>query len=372
MIWKFPYYDIKTGIDWAGIEKRFDWFREMESIPQDAEWHAEGNVQIHTKMVCEAMVNLPEFQELNEQDKHIMFTSALFHDVEKRSTTAEEERYGRMCIVAPKHAQKGEYTTRLVLYKDIPTPFHIREEIAKLVRYHGVPLWKDDKLERTVVEVSMFISNYLLAMLSKADVLGRICPDSNELLEKIEFYKMCADEYHCLHTAKPFATNLARYHYFSKKTFIDYVPYDETKFTVNMLSGIPGSGKDTYIKNNLSGEVISLDDIRRELKIKPTDSKGNGQVIQEAIERCKVLMRKKTDFTFNATNITKELRAKWLNLFEEYGAKVNIHYIEVPYLTLMKQNSNREYGVPTDKVESLIAKLEMPTVKESHDVIYHV
>ena len=53
MIWKFPYYDIEKGIDWDGIEDNFDWFRNMELVPQDKVWHKEGNVQIHTKMVCD-------------------------------------------------------------------------------------------------------------------------------------------------------------------------------------------------------------------------------------------------------------------------------------------------------------------------------
>lgn len=372
MIWKFPHYDIKTGIDWISIEKNYDWFRDMANIPQDTIWHAEGNVQIHTKMVCEAMVALPEFQELDEQYKHIMFTSALFHDVEKRSTTCEVEQDGRICVKAPKHAQRGEYTARLVLYKDIPTPFEIRELVCKLVRYHGEPLWKDEgSLQKTVVESSMFLSNYLLAMLSKADVLGRHCPDQKELLDKIDFFLMAAEEYDCMHNAKGFITDMSRYHYLTKDTYIDYVPFDETKFKVIMLSGIPSSGKDTHIMNgNYMMDVISLDDIRREMKIKPTDSKGNGRVIQEAQERVKVKMRKHESFIFNATNITKDLRGKWITLFEEYGGKVEIHYIEVPYNTLLKQNSKREYGVPTNIVEKLIAKLEIPTVKEAETICY--
>lgn len=368
MIWKFPYYDINSGIDWESIAKKFDWFREMETIPQDHIWHAEGNVQIHTKMVCEELIKLPEFQELSEQDKHIMFTSALMHDIEKRSTTAREERDGRMCIVAPKHAKKGEYTARQILYKDIETPFHIREEICKLVKYHGEPLWKNNDLERKVVEISMFISNYKLAMLSKADVLGRHCPDKEILLEKIEYFKLAAETYDCLHEAREFETPLSRYHYLNKDTFIDYVPYDETKFNVILISGIAGSGKDFYINKNFNLPVISLDNIRREWKVKPTDSNANGRVIQEAMERAKVLMREKKDFIFNATNITKDLRNKWISLFEEYGGKVDIHYIETPYKELVKQNIDREYPVPTNVVEGMIKKIEIPSVEECVDV----
>lgn len=368
MIWKFPYYDINSGIDWVSIQKNYDWFREMEDIPQDKIWHSEGNVQIHTKMVCEALINLPEFKELDEQDKHIMVTSALMHDIEKRSTTAFEERDGRMCVVAPKHAKKGEYTARQILYKDIVTPFHIREEICKLVKYHGEPLWKNADLERTVVEISFYTSNYKLAMLSKADVLGRICPDTLILLDKIEFFKLAAETFGCLHGKRMFESDLSRYHYFTKETFIDYVPYDETKFNVILVSGIAGSGKDYYINKNITLPMISLDAIRREKGIKPTDSKGNGQVIQEAMELCKVKMRKKESFVFNATNITKDLRNKWISLFEEYGAKVDIHYIETPYKDLLKQNVDREFPIPTEVVHNMIKKLEIPEFNECNDI----
>ena len=92
MIWKFPHYNVANGIDWYMIEDTYGWFREMKDVPQDSIWHAEGDVQTHTKMVCEALINLPEFLELSEQDKHIIFTAALLHDVEKRSTTTTDRK----------------------------------------------------------------------------------------------------------------------------------------------------------------------------------------------------------------------------------------------------------------------------------------
>ena len=133
-MWKFPHYEVGQPIPWDKLESEFDWLRDMEKVAQDVLWHAEGNVLIHTKMVVEALVNHPEFQLLSEQDKHILFASAMFHDVEKRSTTTFEEIDGTMRIVAPGHAEKGERTTRTILYKDIPTPFDIREKICKLVK----------------------------------------------------------------------------------------------------------------------------------------------------------------------------------------------------------------------------------------------
>ena len=84
MIWKFPQYEIDQPINWNAIESEYTWFRDMKGVPQDAIWHAEGDVHTHTKMVVEALVQLPEFKTLSEQDKHILFTGALFHDIEKK------------------------------------------------------------------------------------------------------------------------------------------------------------------------------------------------------------------------------------------------------------------------------------------------
>ena len=376
LIWKFKHYNSDTNIvDWKGIENDFDWFRDMADVPQDEIWHSEGNVQIHTKMVVEALIGLPEFQELNEQDKYIMVVSALMHDIEKRSVTTTEEIDGKIRIVAPRHAQRGERTARTILYKEYATPFHIREEICALVRYHGVPLWGIDAIgwEHNLIKISLRLRNNLLKMLSKADVLGRICPDQEELLFSLGIFHICCDEVECYEDPRQFKSDLGRQHYLRTKEYVDIEPYDVDKFTVYMVSGIAGSGKDTFIKNNYPDlDMISLDGIRREMKVKPLDKKGNGRVYQEAKERCKIQMRKRTDFIFNATNITKDMRGKWINLFEEYGGKVVIEYIEVPYKTLISQNHNREYKVPEKVIDKMVDKLEIPWMNEAVDVTYNV
>ena len=91
----------------------------------------------HTWRVIEELQKLPGYLALTEQDKEILWTAALLHDVEKRSTTVIEEDGS---ITAKGHARKGEYTVRTFLYKDVSTPFIIREKIASFVRFHGLPL----------------------------------------------------------------------------------------------------------------------------------------------------------------------------------------------------------------------------------------
>ena len=369
-IWKFPFYDIDRGIDWEGIEQRFDWFKDMKGTHQDKIWHAEGDVQIHTKMVCEALIALPEFAVLTEQEKHILFTSALMHDIEKRSTTCEQVIDGEVRIKAPKHAQRGEFTARQILYKEVETPYQIREHICKLVRLHGIPLWKNgDKLEKSIISASFGLKVRLLIMLSKADILGRDCGDKGPLMEKLEFFELVATDLCVLDSHYKFEGREHRYSFLSRDSNLGYIPYDDSKFEVHMMCGIAGSGKDTYIKNNLFDlPMISLDEIRREMNIKPTNKKGNGRVYQEAKERCKVLMRERESFVFNATNIVADTRGKWVKLFEAYGGKVTIHYIEVPYKKLLKQNHNRVYKVPEKVIEKMISNLEIPTFDEVYDV----
>lgn len=139
------------------------------------------------------------------------------------------------------------------------------------------------------------------------------------------------------------------------------------------MSALPGSGKDTYITKNLSTyPVISLDNIRKELGVKPTDKSGNGRVIQLAKERAKEYMRKHQSFVWNGTNITAQLRGQLIDLFTSYGGKVKIIYIEVPYKKLLQQNNNREASVPEPAIQKMINKLEIPQVDEACDIDYFV
>lgn len=374
-IWAFPLFNPKQPIDWRALEDRFDWFSDMRGVPQDAAWHAEGDVFTHTKMVCEALAGLAEFQNLPIQEQYILFSAALLHDVEKRSTTYEELINGKTRIISPKHAKKGEFTARKILYADLDTPFAIREQIAKLVRLHGLPLWAIEKAEpdKAVIAASLNVNLKHLALLAEADVLGRICIDKDDILLRIDLFRELAKENGCFEQPYPFANNLARFNYLNRENALpDYMPFDDAAFEVNMMCALPGSGKDAFISRHLSDmPTLSLDDIRRRHKIDPTDKKGTGRVIQFAKEEAKDLLRRRQDFVFNATNITADMRGKWLNLFHDYGARVKIHYIEVPYRQLLAQNHNREFKVPEKVIESLLGKLEIPTYKEAREVLFH-
>jgi predicted kinase len=213
-----------------------------------------------------------------------------------------------------------------------------------------------------------------LALLAKADVLGRVCDDAEEMLFRIDLFKELCLENHCFGKARKFPSNYGRYLYFNKtESSPDYEPYDDLKFEVIVMCALPGSGKDTYLAHNLKDlPSLSLDDIRREYKISPLDKKNNGRVIQMAKEKAKEFMRKRSTFVFNATNITRDMRSKWIQLFTDYGARVRIVYLEVPYTRLKKQNANRPYPVPEKVIDRMIDKLEVPNYREAHEIEFVV
>jgi predicted kinase len=359
--------------DWATLEQQFSWVADMKYVKQHNRHHAEGSVDIHTQMVLDALTKSNNYKLLPEQQQEIIWAAALMHDIEKRSTSID---MGNGRISADGHARKGEYTVRSVLYKDISTPFYIREQIASLVRHHGFPLWfleKENPLKK-VIEVSLRTDTQLLKYLSEADIKGRICDDGNSLLESLEYFEIFCKENDCWAKAKEFKTLAARFHYLnSENSYIDYIPFEDFRCKVTLLSALPGMGKDHYLQNiDKDIPVVSLDAIRRKYKILPTDKSGNGRVIQEAKETAREYLRKNQDFIWNATNITRQIRTQLIDLFAEYGAKTEIIYIEKPYKIWRKQNREREYALPEDVLDKMLQKLEIPQLSEAHEIKYIV
>jgi len=366
-------WTISENKQWANLESRFDWVNRMKEVPQDPRYHAEGDVAIHTQMVLKALQNEATFQKLSAQDREILWAAALLHDVEKYSTTVYETDGS---ITSNGHARKGAQFARQLLYFNEPAPFAIREQIVGLVRYHGLPIWLFEKSDplKVLVKASMEVNLEWLCLLARADMLGRICNDQEEMLYRIACFEEYCKENQCWGNARRFESNQAQMYYMQNEdAYLDYIPFETPEAEVILMCGLPGAGKDSYIKAHYNDwPIISLDGIRNEKGISPTDKVGNGRVIQEAKERARVFLRKQQSFVWNATNTTSQMRMQLIDLFLTYKAKVNIVYIEVPYHSLHNQNKNRDAVVPAGVIDKLVRKLEVPALWEAHNVVYRI
>ncbi|MCE9553220.1 MAG: AAA family ATPase [Planctomycetes bacterium] len=353
---------IDDVLAWASDQP---WCRAMANCQQDADWHAEGDVWTHTKMVCSQLPRVEGWESLSPRERTLLLFTALFHDSAKPLTSRLDLETGR--IQSPRHAVKGEQLARNVL-RELQCELVTREEIARLVRYHGRPAFLLSKPNpgHEVVSLSWLVSNKLLFMFALADTRGRDTESMSRPEENVHFWKLAAEEYDCFEKPYAFANDQARFLFYRRPNpELHYVPHEEYRCTVTMMSGLPGSGKDTWLYRHRHGlPVVSLDEIRGELDVQATDNQGH--VIQVSREQCRELMRSGTSFAFSATNVQPQTRSRWIDLFADYGARVEIVYIEPALSTILAQNRRRERQVPERVIRELAEGCEPPTWTEGH------
>lgn len=348
--------------------------QQIRATPQSAEWHAEGDVYVHTQKVIDVLHGMSDFQALSSEQQHLLHIAALLHDIGKIQTTRWEDNDWH----APHHAPVGSRMTRKLLWKQYGLAgsavlMQQREAVCLLIRYHSFPVHAIDlpdgrqRLLRIAADGLMtpLFSVRLLCLLSKADMLGRECVDQQEALEKIVLCEEMAKEEGCYEKPFPFrSAHLQRAFLSGRDVWKEQELYDDTWGEVILMSGLPGTGKDTWIARNANDlPMVSLDAIRQEKRISPRANQG--LVANIAREQAKTYLRAHQPFVWNATNITQQMRESLVSLFESYRAHVHIVYLETEWDTLMERNNNRDEAVPTAEIEKMLAKLTPPEPREA-------
>lgn len=344
------------------------WARAMAACAQDRDWHAEGDVWTHTRMVCAHLPLLDEWAALTPHERTVLLLTALFHDAGKPLTSQVDPATGR--VTSPKHAVKGEHLARLVL-RDLGCDLATREEVARMVRFHGRPAFLLEKAEpgHEVASLSWLVSNRLLYLFALADTRGRTTAETTRPEENLDLFRLAAEEHGCLDGPYPFASDHARFVFHRQdRPSLHYMPHEDHRCTVTMLSGLPAAGKDSWLADHRPGlPVVSLDDLRGELEVEATDDQGG--VIQAGRERCREHLRAGRSFTFNATNLLRQTRRRWIDLFADYGARIEVVYVEPPLPVILARNVRRSSPVPERVILRLAEKCEPPTYAESHGLV---
>lgn len=352
-------------VDWANLDAEYPWIRTMRGCEQDPVFHAEGDVWTHVRMVCEALANLPEWRALPVLHREILFAAALLHDQAKPSCTREEN--GR--ITSRGHSARGAIDARRILW-EMDADFAVREQVCSLVRYHQSPfhLMNREDSQRQAFLISQSADCRLLGILARADILGRRCEDQQQLLDRVALFEEYCREQEYFDKPRQFASPHSRFEYFrSEKRDPHFLAHEHFRCEAVILSGLPGAGKDTWIKRWLPERpVISLDAIRTELGELATGNQG--RVVQAARERAREFLRRGQDFTWNATNLSREIRGQLVDLFAGYDARIRMVYVEVPASTLHRQNQARPEVVPGKAMANMMDRWEVPAPFEADQV----
>lgn len=346
-----------------------------KTTPQSPVYHAEGDVWTHTKMVVEELLALSDYQKASRGEQEILFLAALLHDISKYSTTVIDPETG--AIGQPGHSRKGAIDARIALW-DAGVPFEVREAICRLIRVHQLPFYalegsRSGKSPEFIVrELSWQLSIPLLATLAEADMRGRICPDKQKVLDNIELFRELAREEDCYGQPRKFADAHTRVSYFrGADVHPDYPLYQEPGSKVIVMSGLPASGKNTWVDQHVSWwPVVSFDDAREELGLR--HGKNEGKVAHHAVDLAKELLRRKEPFVWNATNLSELMRKKTLDLLFDYHAEVTIVYLEKPRAELLRRNTKRDTSLSNKTLEGMLHRWDLPLPTEAYRVNYVV
>ena len=151
---------------------------------------------------------------------------------------------------------------------------------------------------------------------------------------------------------------------------------EKKQINVYVMIGLPGAGKDTWIKNNLSSDVkvVCRDDIRAELGYCNPGEKIIGTNEQEFMvssifnTKLKMFAREGYDIAINNINIRRQYRNDYKKILSPYDVKWIYVVVEAPSVEVNKQRRNGQ--IPDDAWDRLVQRFQAPTPDEYDEIIY--
>ena len=345
---------------------------QLAATPQDHAFHAEGDVWTHTQMAIQALVDGPLYATLDPAARRTVAAGVLLHDIGKPSTTRDEA--GK--LTSRGHSARGENLARVALWR-LGVPFPEREAVCALIRHHQIPFFGITKPTAEAVRIALRLSlvtrNDWLVAVADADARGRRCADPADQERIIDHCALWAE--HCrelgvLDRAQAFASPHTRRVYFEAGAGArqpEVLAHDDTTCEVVLMSGLPASGKDTWLRVHRPAlPVISLDALRGELDVDPADTQAH--VIAAARERAREYLRAGTSFAWNATNLSSQLRHQLLELFRSYRARTHVVYCETSASEQLARNRARREPVPAAVLDRMLERWSVPDLAEAHEL----
>lgn len=138
---------------------------------------------------------------------------------------------------------------------------------------------------------------------------------------------------------------------------------------LNLLSGIPGSGKTTFaheLAKQHNATVHSYD----EMPNANTKASMDGSVKQAWIQNIREDLQSGKSVICDGLNLTVADRKELLAQFADIPCQKFLHMKVVPLEICLQRNRERQARLPDFVVEQAAQKLEPPTKEEGWDKIY--
>jgi predicted kinase len=377
--------------------------QDLEQTPQDPDWHAEGNVHIHSRMTLESLYKVlsHETHDINAEQRMLLILASSLHDIAKAFTTRYAKIDGKHRLIAPKHAQKGRSYLSMLLGQ-LGLNLSQIEQVVSLVGFHHHPR---RIIKRTPEEKGVYwslarqVNPLLLNLVCQADLLGRICNDQSRLLEDHDYFVLYQQEaleaFGPMHNEwSSMITEQIKHLPLLTQKFIHTqgrreaeqgiithpqeviarsYQYRDRYAQLYLMCGPSGVGKSTWIQKNYPhAHIISMDEIRQEITGSMTDQSHNRKVFQVAFERLKASLPTDKQIVWDATTLRKDYRDQLLNLADKYKAFTQVDVFLTPIATALKRNRNRERELPEQVIQKQYQQWEFPQRDEAHVVNYMI
>lgn len=169
-----PSIGLSLALDLGVVDKLWPELRALSGCPQEAEWHPEGDVWVHTLQVVDRA--RMRVDDLRRPERLAVLLGALCHDFGKPATTAVID--GRIRSID--HEERGVAPASVFLDRlDVHSidGYDVRRQVLGMVAQHLKPgMWfkvREEVGDGAFRRLAQKVDLELLARLAKADCLGR-------------------------------------------------------------------------------------------------------------------------------------------------------------------------------------------------------